>query len=73
MELEPAQKKVKMEKADTFSGGKVSTTKRKKAWHESKNLLKRIAILLDNPSLIPSDISFAVGISGYKNYIHGHK
>ena len=50
-----------------------SSAERKKAWHESKKLLKRVAFLLDNPDIIPTDICFQVGEGASAEHIHGHK
>ena len=69
MEAGPAKKKLKS------SGDKdgASSAESKKAWHMSKKLLKRVAFLLDNPDIIPTDICFQVGEGAISDYIHGHK
>ena len=61
----PAKKKVK--KAEEAAGASVQqdaapSLARKKAWHESKKLMKRMALLLDDPDIFPPDIFFHVGV-----------
>ena len=75
MEEGPTQKKAKVagEDYDDSSEGEASSAARKKAWHESKKLLKRVAFLLDNPDIIPTDICFQVGEGASAEHIHGHK
>ena len=51
-----------------------TTGPRKKSWHESKQLRKRAAFLLEDPSLIPTDVCFRIRTgSGKIKELRGHK
>ena len=70
----PAKKKVK--KSQEAAGASAqqdapTSVARKKAWHESKKLMKRMALLLGDPDIIPPDVFFHVGLNA--ELFRGHK
>ena len=70
----PAKKKVKKSQETAGASGLQDATPavaRKKAWHESKKLMKRVALLLDDPDIIPPDVFFHVGLNA--ELFRGHK
>ena len=47
---------------------------RKKLWHESKHLRKRVAFLLEDPDLIPTDVCFRIAERNDKvEEVQGHR
>ena len=77
MESGPAKKKLK-KCGKTADGSRLKDAEassisdgRKKAWHESKKLMKRVALLLNDPSIIPPDVFFHVGEDA--ELFRGHK
>ena len=72
----PPKKKVKNVKKSGEAAGPSgqadapSSAGRKKAWHESKKLMKRIALLLENPDISPSDVFVHVGEKS--EFFQGH-